>query len=144
MKLKLYLGLLISVISFSCDRTVDSSETKAISETICQYNPDFGEPNPLGMRAYITLNEKEGNTAVIFEQFPSFVSAEGNKSAEAVTISTTIEMILYKTSIDENRKFLVENNNYYSELLGYEDPNGFASFNKLLSCKKAELTSDKR
>jgi hypothetical protein len=85
----------------------------AFSQTICQYNSDSGLPNPLGMRAYLTITEEEDNTMVIFEQFPAIVS-------ENITIANRRKMKFYDTSIDKTRELLLQNNQYYSELLGYE------------------------
>ncbi|GAB4537894.1 MAG: hypothetical protein Tsb0014_27090 [Pleurocapsa sp.] len=101
----------------------------AFSQTTCQYNPDSGLPNPLGMRAYLTITEEENNTVVTFEQFPAVVE-------ENITIASHREMTFYDTSIDKTRELLLQNDRYYSELLGYEDPEGFAPVNETLFCQK--------
>lgn len=44
------------------------------AEKTCSYNPKSGKPNPLGMRAYITVKTDKGNTIFIYEQFPSIVA----------------------------------------------------------------------
>ena len=94
----------------------------------CQFDPESGKPNPLGMRAYITITEKEGNTYVVFEQFPSNV-------ADKITIANKREMILSETPLDTARVILLQNPDYYSELVGYEDPEGFAPVNEVLTCQ---------
>ncbi|HBB32337.1 MAG TPA: hypothetical protein DDZ80_31275 [Cyanobacteria bacterium UBA8803] len=98
-------------------------------ERTCQYNPDSGKPNPLGMRSFITVKEKEGNTIFTYEQFPSPVG-----KGEEVTITTKRELTFYGKNIDTARVVLLQNKNYYSELVGYEDAEGFAPVNEVLTC----------
>ncbi|HCF27265.1 MAG TPA: hypothetical protein DEV81_08705, partial [Cyanobacteria bacterium UBA11049] len=43
------------------------------AEKFCSYDPKTGKTNPLGMRTYITVETREGNTIFIYEQFPSIV-----------------------------------------------------------------------
>ncbi|MEQ9552670.1 MAG: hypothetical protein RIM23_24025 [Coleofasciculus sp. G3-WIS-01] len=95
---------------------------------ICQYNPESGQPNPLGMRAYITITEDEGSTIVTYEQFPSDV-------AENISLTTKRELTFYDTPLDTARVVLLQNKNYYSELVGYDDPEGFAPVNEVLTCE---------
>ena len=95
----------------------------------CQYDPNIGKPNPLGMRAFITLTESDGNTAAIFEQFPSPV---GDK----ITIANRREMVFYGRKVNEARQLLLRNPQYYSELVGYQDPEGFAPVNAVLACRE--------
>lgn len=94
----------------------------------CKYDSTLGKPNPLGMRAYITLTEADGNTTVIFEQFPSPV---GNR----ITIANRREMVFYGRAVNETRQLLLQNSKYYSELVGYNDPEGFAPVNAVLTCR---------
>ena len=96
----------------------------------CAYDPNSGKPNPLGMRAFITLTEQAGNTIVVFEQFPSPV---GN--AQNVTIANRRELIFYGRNINQARQLLLQNKEYYSELVGYEDPEGFQPINEVLTCQ---------
>ena len=95
---------------------------------ICQYNPDSGKPNPLGMRSFITIKEEEGTTTFTYEQFPSTV-------AENITIATQRELTFHNTPLDTARVILLQNKNYYSELVGYDDPEGFAPVNEVLTCE---------
>ncbi|MFP4101239.1 hypothetical protein [Coleofasciculus sp.] len=98
------------------------------SSRVCQYNPESGKPNPLGMRAYITLTEDEGSTIVTYEQFPSTVD-------ENITLTTKRELTFHDTPLDTARVILLQNKNYYSELVGYDDPEGFAPVNQVLICE---------
>lgn len=79
------------------------------------------------MRTYITAKEESGDTTFVYEEFPAPVS-------ENVTLSTTRELVFYKTNISEARTLLLHNRNYYSELVGYEDPEGFAPVNAVFAC----------
>lgn len=114
--------LVILFFSFSC--------AAANSGRTCEYNPDLGIPNPLGMRSFISLKEADGNTTVIYEQLPSPVAG-----GEKVTIGTKRELTFYQTTIDTARVKLLQNKNYYSELVGYEDKEGFEPVNKVLTCQ---------
>jgi hypothetical protein len=106
---------------------LSSYPTVATAKT-CRYNPNLGKPNPLGMRAYITLTEANGNTTAIFEQFPSIV-------VDKITIANRREMVFYGRSVNEARQLLLKNSQYYSELVGYKDPEGFAPVNAVLTCQ---------
>ncbi|MBE9126306.1 MULTISPECIES: hypothetical protein [unclassified Coleofasciculus] len=116
----LLVSLLLLIFPLSCAAS-KSSRT-------CQYDPDSGKPNPLGMRSYITITEEENNTIFTYEQFPSNV-------AENITLATKRELTLYNTSLDTARVILLQNKNYYSELVGYDDPEGFAPVNEVLTCE---------
>jgi hypothetical protein len=125
MKIKsscIFLALGVLFFPFSCA----ASKT----ERTCQYNPDSGKPNPLGMRAFITIKEKEGNTTFIYEQFPSPLG-----DANKVTIASKRELTFYEKNLDTARVILIQNKKYYSELVGYEDSEGFSPVNAVLSCK---------
>ncbi|EDX75544.1 hypothetical protein MC7420_1462 [Coleofasciculus chthonoplastes PCC 7420] len=37
--------------------------------------------------------------------------------------------------MDTARVILLQNKNYYSELVGYDDPEGFAPVNEVLTCE---------
>ncbi len=82
------------------------------------------------MRAFITIKEKEGNTTFIYEQFPSPLG-----DANKVTIASKRELTFYEKNLDTARVILIQNKKYYSELVGYEDREGFAPVNAVLSCK---------
>jgi hypothetical protein len=114
----------------------------AIAETVgltatCAYNSDSGKPNPLGMRAFVTVVEVSGDTTFTFEQFPSNL---GISDSPAATISQQRRLTLYKTDISKARALLLKNPRYYEELLGYKpDANlGYQQLDALLLCKKAD------
>lgn len=97
----------------------------------CQFDPDLGEPNPLGMRSYISITEEDGNTTFLFEQFPSPV---GDDNPIPVTIASNRMLTFYGTDIDEARRLMLNHPIYYSELVGYADPEGFGRVNAVLTC----------
>ena len=98
------------------------------SAKTCRYDSSLGKPNPLGMRAYITLTESNSNTTAMFEQFPSPV-------ANRITIANRREMVFYGRNVNEARQLLLRNSQYYSELVGYKDSAGFAPVNAVLTCR---------
>ncbi len=105
-----------------------ASNSANAAEKFCSYDPKIGKPNPLGMRTYITVETREGNTIFIYEQFPSIV-------AEKITISHRRELVFYGINIKKARQILLKNPKYYFELVGYEDPDGFAPVNAVLTCE---------
>lgn len=111
-------SLLFCLLSYP---TIASAKT-------CKYDPSLGKPNPLGMRAFITLTESSGNTNVIFEQYPSNL---GDK----VTIANRRVMVFYGRNVNEARQLLLQKPQYYSELVGYKDSEGFAAVNAVLTCR---------
>jgi hypothetical protein len=96
----------------------------------CHFDPNLGVPNPLGMRAYITITEEDGNTTFVFEQFPSNI---GNGQVPA-TIASQRFLTFYKTDLAAARRLMLQNPGFYSELVGYPDPEGFAPVNATLTC----------
>jgi len=96
----------------------------------CQFDPALGVPNPLGMRAYITITEEKGNTTFLFEQFPSNI---GNGQVPA-TIASSRVLTFYGIELDKARQLMLQNPDFYSELVGYSDPEGFAPVNAVLTC----------
>jgi len=107
------------------------SVARAEPTRTCAYDPESGLPNPLGMRAYITVTEADGNTTFLFEQFPSNV---GIDPSVPVTIASSRELTFYETPLDRARTLMLENPDYYSELVGYSDPEGFGPVNQTLAC----------
>ena len=101
----------------------------------CGYDPNSGVPNPFGMRAFITLEERQGDTRVIFEQFPSAISGPAEATVELARTVT-----FYRTSIDQARQLLLNNSVYYNQLVGRADPEGFAAINALLVCRAGAVT----
>lgn len=96
----------------------------------CQFDPTLGVPNPLGMRASITITEAAGDTTLEFEQFPSLV---GNGEVPA-TLAVKRVMTVYGLGLTATRQLLLDQPQYYYELLGYENAEGFGPINDLLTC----------
>jgi hypothetical protein len=107
-----------------------STTAKAEPTQTCQFDPDLGQPNPLGMRAFVTITEEDGNTAFLFEQFPS----NAGDGEVPVTIASNRILTFYETGLDDARQLMLQNPSYYSELVGYSDPEGFSPVNAVLSC----------
>lgn len=103
-----------------------SSKAIATSPT-CSYDPSLGI-NPLGMRAYITITQKNKDTVFTYEQFPRIISKK-------VTLAQQRTLTFYDMNITQARQVLVQNPQYYSELVGYNDPEGFAMVNAVLACR---------
>jgi len=82
------------------------------------------------MRAYITISEEDGNTTFVFEQFPSNI---GNGQVPA-TIASQRFLTFYETDLASARRLMLQNPEFYSELVGYPDPEGFAPVNATLTC----------
>ncbi|MDV3350761.1 hypothetical protein QGP82_18780 [Leptothoe sp. LEGE 181152] len=97
---------------------------------VCSYDPSTGAPNPLGMRTFITLREAEGTTEVSYEQLGTFVPGP----VEAVLTSERT-LVFPNQSIDRVRQLLLTNDTYYQELVGFDDPEGFAPVNSTLICR---------
>jgi len=108
-----------------------SQSTSAAPSQTCGYDVHSSLPNPLGMRAYITLTEEKGDTTVLFEQFPSPVG-EGHVP---VTIASSRTLTFYGVKVDRVRALMLQDPRYYTELVGYKDPEGFAPVNAVLVCR---------
>ncbi|HEY9629726.1 MAG TPA: hypothetical protein V6C84_20675 [Coleofasciculaceae cyanobacterium] len=108
-----------------------SQATTAASSRTCAYDVNSGIPNPLGMRAYITLTEEQGDTQVLFEQFPSPIGGDQVRA----TIASSRVLVFYGMKIDQVRTLMLQDPAYYTELVGYEDPEGFAPVNAVLACE---------
>jgi len=106
------------------------SVLKAEPTRICQFDPDLGVPNPLGMRSYLTISEEDGNTTFVFEQFPSNI---GNGQVPA-TIASQRFLTFYETELAAARRLMLQNSEFYAELVGYSDSEGFAPVNDVLTC----------
>ncbi|MEM8611271.1 MAG: hypothetical protein AAGF93_04570 [Cyanobacteria bacterium P01_H01_bin.105] len=97
---------------------------------ICRYDPSTGAPNPLGMRTFITLTETDGTTEAAYQQLGSFVPGP----VEAIFTSERA-LIFPNQPIDKVRQLLLSDNTYYRELVGFDDPDGFAAVNNTLICR---------
>ncbi|MBE9031785.1 hypothetical protein IQ266_18790 [filamentous cyanobacterium LEGE 11480] len=110
------------------------AETSNLAAT-CAFDTGMGKPNPLGMRAYITAVEVNGDTTFTYEQFPANVSG---KTGVAATIAQRRMLTFYKTTTAEARELLLQNPAYYAELIGNKDSAGFKPVNDVLRCQTAE------
>jgi hypothetical protein len=107
--------------------------------TVCSYNSNGGVPNPLGMRAYITVSEIAGNSVFVYEQFPSPVAAATATPAQPATIANRRTLTLMSTPIADARQRVVAQPAYYAELLGTSveslQGDGFGKVNDTLLCR---------
>jgi hypothetical protein len=104
----------------------------------CAYDTNSGKPNPLGLRAFITALEVNGDTTFTFEQFPSNIS-----SGEAISVPATIaqqrRLTFYRLAMQPARELMLKNPRYYEELLGYKpDGKGYPEIDSILLCKNAD------
>jgi hypothetical protein len=112
------------------------STVQATGLIACAYNPDSGKPNPLGMRAFVTAIEVNGDTTFTYEQFPGNVGIPGSK--QAVTISQQRKLTFYSLSVAKSRELMLSNPAYYEALIGAKDPDGYKPIDAVLQCKNAD------
>ncbi len=105
--------------------------------TICAFDANSGKQNPLGMRAFVSIRESDGNTTFVYEQFPSPVGG----SRSAVTIAQRRELTFYSTNIAAARQQMLDTPTYYTTLLGSDTPEDFAPVNAVLTCRTSALPS---
>jgi hypothetical protein len=110
------------------------AETSNLAAT-CAFDTGMGKPNPLGMRAYITAVEINGDTTFTYEQFPSNVSGETGVPA---TIAQERKLTFYKTDVTKARDLMLKNPVYYEELVGFKDAARFKEVNELMRCQTAD------
>ncbi|MGI9418466.1 MAG: hypothetical protein ACR2RA_11570 [Geminicoccaceae bacterium] len=103
---------------------------EAPSGTSCAYDPQSGVPNPLGMRAFVTVEERDGNTTFVYERFPE--TLEGVAPA---TLAMKRELVFHQTPIDQARALMREQPSYYQQLTDDDDPAGFAPIDATLVCQ---------
>ena len=96
----------------------------------CAYDPSSGLPNPLGMRAFVSAEEQDGNTAFVYEQFPQTLAGSA-----AATLAVRRELVFHGTPIDQARALMREEPGYYRELTGEDDPAGYAPVDESLTCR---------
>ena len=131
------LALVVAVTTITGHDAVNQPLQAQPSPTIiCRYDPSTGIPNPLGMRTFITLTEANGSTEVAYEQLGTFVPGP----VEAV-LTAERALIFPNRSIDRVRQLLLTNVSYYRELVGFDDPDGFAPVNDTLICRAAAVAS---
>lgn len=106
-------------------------QAQSTSPTIvCSYDPSTGVPNPLEMRSLITLTEANNSTKVVYQRLGALVPGPVES---VITVERTLTFP--NMSIDRVRQLLLNHRNYYQELLGLNDPDGFAPVNDTLVCR---------
>jgi hypothetical protein len=113
---------------------IGPNPAEAMTGQTCRYNPKSNKPNPLGMRAFVSLTEQNGDTTVTYEQFPSNVGG-----TVPATIASKRMLFFPKMAIAQVRQLLLKDPQYYNELLASQG-NSFAEMNAVLSCDAAIAT----
>jgi hypothetical protein len=106
-------------------------QAQSMAGSTCRYNPKSGKPNPLGMRAFVSLTEKDGDTTVTYEQFPSNVGG-----TVPATIASKRMLFFPKLTIAKARQLMLKDPKYYNELL-VSKAESFAAMNAVLICDAA-------
>ncbi len=104
----------------------------------CSFDPASGKSNPLGDRAAITINEINGDTTFTYQEIPS----RSNRGPSVVVVSPKREITLENTSLESAKRLLLENPEYYNDLIGYPSANGFATVNNSLSCWSNDIAGE--
>lgn len=132
--MKVFIGTVVGIIGL-CSSVALGLNHKQVESTerqiTCSYDPQSEKPNPLGMRTFITAVEKDGNSIFIYEQFPSVIPSD-----KPIAIENKRTLTFYNTKLEKARTILRENSDYYSELVGYPDTEGFAAVDEVLKCKQ--------
>ena len=96
----------------------------------CGYSSDSGQPNPLGMRTFISVVEKDNATHFTYEQFPSPIMAD-----TPMHLSIRRTLVMEGVNIQDARSLMRENIHYYEQLIGYADNVGFSTYDEAMVCK---------
>lgn len=102
----------------------------ALPTRSCAYDPSSGKPNPLAGKAFISINEIEGDTIFTYQILPS----QKNRGTTRAVVAQQRELTLENTSLEQARSLLVSTPDYYTDLLGYESTSGFGAVNQSLTC----------
>lgn len=124
----LNLGVLLAGVSI----LAVSTPAKAEVVTRCQIQPRENQPNPLGMRTGLDVEEKGGDVTFRYRTFPTPVSAD----QPPVTIEQERTMIFYKTTLAAVRDRMLKDPKFFAELRGTSDSPSFKEVNDLLVCRK--------
>ncbi len=125
---------LAAVVGLMAIPIVAQAETSNLAAT-CAFDTGIGKPNPLGMRAFITAVEINGDTTFTYEQFPSNVNGEKDVPT---TIAQERKLTFYKTAILKARDLMLKNPVYYEALVGFKDASRFKDVNAVLRCQTAD------
>lgn len=119
---------------------------EATPTTVCAFNPEGDLVNPLGMRAFLTISEIDGDSVFVYEQFPSTVASSDDVERGAATIESVRTLTLFDTSIDEARQQVVDDPIYFAELTGISvdaiGDEGFSEINEALSCDEVASSTE--
>ncbi|MEL6469700.1 MAG: hypothetical protein AAFQ74_08235 [Cyanobacteria bacterium J06623_4] len=118
------------------------NETTPISTTICRYDPNSGQPNPFGMRTFISVIESAGNTTFTLDSFPTFAVSPDNPSLRA-DVASERSLTLYGTALADARQIMTDDPFYYAQLLNIETSEiaegaTFADVDATLTCTTAQ------
>ncbi|MEL6853574.1 MAG: hypothetical protein AAFO83_00525 [Cyanobacteria bacterium J06607_13] len=119
------------------------NETTPISTTICRYDPNSGQPNPFGMRTFISVIESAGNTTFTLDSFPTFAVSPDNPSLRA-DVASERSLTLYGTVLADARQIMTDDPFYYAQLLNVEtseisEGTTFADVDATLACTTAQI-----
>jgi len=95
----------------------------------CAFDPASGAINPLGNRSFIRIRERDGAIIFIYEELPAIVGVE------RVTLAVQRTLIVHDRSLDAARAWLRGNDEVYAELVGYDDPDGYAPVDDTIRCR---------
>ncbi|MEB3828519.1 hypothetical protein [Phormidium sp. CCY1219] len=118
-----HFGITIAFLILS----VGCTETSA--EKFCEYNPAENQENPLEPSAKLTLRESNGNAIFTYQPTP------GKNLDENITLATNTELIFANTDLDTARLKLIQNEDYYHQLIGKETEQSFAEVNPGFTCR---------
>jgi len=104
----------------------------------CSYDPASGRTNPLGDRAALTINEINGDTTFTYQEIPS----RANRGPSVVVVAPKREITLENTSLERAKEVLLENPEFYNDLIGYPSANGFSAVNRSLSCWSNDIAGE--
>jgi len=118
----------------------DAAEPAETEGTVCQYDPDSGFPNALGMRSYITITEADGNTTFVLDRFAAPLANPENADQQA-DVTEERSLTLYNIGLDDARQLMIDQPFYYAELLEVDGESltlDFTEVDKTLACEVAE------
>ncbi len=96
---------------------------------ICQYDATKDPDKILGQNAVLTVQEQGGDTIFTYQSLPAVPVAEN------ITLNAKRELVFKNTQLDTARVILLQNQPYFTQLVGEEKPKGFAAVNQFLTCQ---------
>jgi len=138
MPLKQSVDIILLFILLMWSASIAHSTVVTLEQVQCSYSPGSGQPNPFGSRAFITVTQLGADTTFRYESFPNLVQLPDQKAVfkpRAVTLEKTRTMIFYNTQIEVAREIMRQRIDYYHELIGFKSGEGFAAYDKAMSCE---------